>query len=76
MWVLTESNQPAADKKPLELRFPTPESVQIDGRTYPLNQRIQTPVGWLRVLTRKPVGPQTEPVLVQLLWVFKDLLWE
>lgn len=67
VWVLVESGQPAAYKKPLELRFPTPESVQLNGRTYPLNQRIQTPYGQLRVLTRQPVGPRTEPVLVQLM---------
>lgn len=67
VWVLVESGQPAAYRKPLELRFPTPESVQLNGRTYPLNQRIQTTYGQLRVLTRQPVGPRTEPVLVQLM---------
>lgn len=65
IWMLVESGNPALYKKPLELRFPTPETVQIDGRAYPLNQSVQTPYGQLRLLTRQPVGPRTEPVLVQ-----------
>lgn len=67
VWVLVESGTPALYKKPLQVRFPSPESVQINGQTYPLNQRIQTPDGSLRILTRQPVGPQTEPVLVQVM---------
>lgn len=65
VWMLVESPSPALYKKPLTLQFPTDQTVQIDARTYPLNQRIQTPYGALRILTRQPVGSQTEPVLVQ-----------
>ena len=65
VWMLAESANPALYKKPLTLHFPTDQTVRIDARTYPLNQRIQTPYGALRILTRQPVGPRTEPVLVQ-----------
>lgn len=65
VWLLVESAKPIVYEKMLALSFPTPQSVRIDGRTYPLNQRIQTPYGQLRVLTRQPVSQSTEPLLVQ-----------
>ena len=65
VWMLVESGNPELYRKPLKLQFPTGGTVQIGVRTYPLNQPIQTPYGKLRLLTRQPVGPQTEPVLVQ-----------
>lgn len=65
VWMLVESASPALYKKPLALRFPTAQTVQINAQTYPLNQRIGTPYGWLRILTRRPLRSKTEPVLVQ-----------
>ena len=65
--LLVESPKPALYDKMLQLRFPTAETVQINDRTYPVNQSIQTPYGQLRVLTRKPVGRATEPIVVQVM---------
>ena len=65
VWMLVESPTPALYKKPLTLQFLTDKTVRIDAQTYPLNQRIQTPYGSLRILTRQPVGPKTESVLIQ-----------
>ena len=63
--MLVESGNPELYKKMLTLRFPTAQTVQINAQTYPLNQRVQTPYGSLRILTRQPVGPATPAVLVQ-----------
>ncbi|MFD2937179.1 GumC family protein [Spirosoma flavum] len=66
VWVLVESANPVLYQKPLALSFPTAQSVRIDsGKTYPLNQRIETPYGQLRILTRQSVNSKTQPVLVQ-----------
>ena len=68
VWIFVESGNPALYNKPLTLAFPTNQSVRINtGRTYPLNQLIQTPYGQLRILTRQPVGPKTQSVLVQVM---------
>jgi capsular exopolysaccharide synthesis family protein len=65
--VLVEKGSPALYRQRLELDFPTSREVRLNGRTYPLQQRIQTPYGTLRILARRPVGPQTEPLLVQVM---------
>ncbi len=67
VWLLVEQANPALYKKPLALSFINGESVQIDNQTYPLNQRIQTPYGQLRIMTRQAVGNKTEPLLVQVM---------
>ncbi|MEZ0608472.1 GumC family protein [Fibrella sp. WM1] len=48
----------------LTLSFPKADQVDINGKVYPLNQSMQTPYGRLRVFSRKPVGPATNPVRV------------
>lgn len=65
VWLLVESANPALYKKPLELSLPTPRTVRINGLTYPLNQRIATPYGQLRVMTRQAITPSAEPLFVQ-----------
>lgn len=65
VWMLVESPTPALYKKPLTLQFLTDKTVRIDAQTYPLNQGIRTPYGSLRILTRQPVGPKTESVMIQ-----------
>lgn len=67
VWLLVAPGlgTPALYKKPLALSFPDSQSVRIDGQLHPLNQSLNTPYGILRVMTRKPVGPATEPLLVQ-----------
>ena len=66
VWMLVEQATPGLYKKPLTLSFPTAQSVRINnGKPYPLNQRIHTPYGQLRILTRQPVSPKTQEILVQ-----------
>lgn len=65
VWLLVESGTPALYEKPLALSFPDSSSVRINDRTYPLNQRIKTPYGDLRVLTRDTVSKQTQPLIAQ-----------
>lgn len=65
--LLVESPRSELYQQPLALSFPSASTVRLNGRVYPLNQSIQTPYGRLRVFTRQPVGPQTEPLLVQAL---------
>ncbi|ADB40336.1 GumC family protein [Spirosoma linguale] len=65
VWVLVEDGDEALYKKPLTLSFINNTSVQINDKTYPLNRRIGTPYGQLRILTRKPISPKTEPLIVQ-----------
>ncbi len=63
--VLVEKGTPALYKTPLELHFASAQSVQLNGQPYPLNQRIETPYGSLRILTLRPVDSTTEAVLVR-----------
>ncbi|WP_461106788.1 GumC family protein [Spirosoma koreense] len=66
VWMLADSASPDLYRKPITLAFPTPQTVQINGgQTYPLDQRIKTPYGTLRIVTRQAVGPKTQPVLAQ-----------
>ncbi|MBD2752282.1 GumC family protein [Spirosoma validum] len=65
VWMLVESGNQTLYKKPLELNFPTSETVQINNSTYPLNQSIQTPYGRLRIVSRRAVSRMTDPLLVQ-----------
>lgn len=65
--LLVESGNPALYRDPLELTFPSDRAVRINGRVYPLNERIQTPYGTLRILTRQPIEPFTEPLLAQVM---------
>ncbi|GAB3756429.1 GumC family protein [Spirosoma pomorum] len=66
VWVLVEAGKPLLYKDLMTLSFPTPQSVRIDnGPALPLNQRVTTPYGQLRILTRRPVSPKTPPVLIQ-----------
>lgn len=51
----------------VSISFPDAGHVQIGERKYPINSSVQTPYGRLRVFTRQNVGPQTEPLLVQVL---------
>jgi tyrosine-protein kinase Etk/Wzc len=61
--LFVEQGAPALYQQPLELTFPSEREVRINGQTYPLKQRLQTPYGTLRVLARRPVGPSTEPLV-------------
>lgn len=65
IWLLVEAGKPTLYQKPLELDFPSSETVRINNQPYPLNQPIQTPYGRLRILTRQPVSAATGPLLVQ-----------
>lgn len=68
VWMLVESAAPVLYTDILALSFPDSQSVRINhGKPLPLNQRILTPYGQLRILTRSPVGPKTPTVLVQAL---------
>lgn len=67
IWLLVESGKPELYKKMLEVSFPSSQSIQINNQTYPLNQRIQTPLGTMRVMTRKPISAETPPMLVQVM---------
>lgn len=64
--MLVEKPTSALYEKELELRFPDPHSVQINGRTYPLNQPAVTRYGRLTVKTRRPIAADEEPVFVQV----------
>ncbi|MBD2701422.1 polysaccharide biosynthesis tyrosine autokinase [Spirosoma sp. BT702] len=68
VWIQVESGNPALYKKPLTLAFLENQSVRINGgQVYPLNQRLQTPYGNLRIMTRQPVTAKSLPVLVQVM---------
>ncbi|QKZ11392.1 GumC family protein [Spirosoma sp. KUDC1026] len=47
--LIVEQGNDALYKKPLQLTFPSNETVQINGANYPLNQTVQTPYGRLQV---------------------------
>ena len=67
VWLFVEAGRPGLYNKMLTLRFPTSQTVQINGQSYPVNQSIKTPYGRLRVLTRQPVGPASGSILVQVM---------
>lgn len=56
----------AAYKEVIPIEFNGPGSVQMAGKTYPLNQTVSTPFGPVRLTARKPVSKQTTSLLVQL----------
>lgn len=51
----------------LTVSFIDAGSVRINGIIYPINQRIKTPYGQLRVFVRKPLGPELAPVSVSVI---------
>lgn len=65
--VIVESAKPVLYEKMLQLNFPTDKTVQINERSYPINRSVQTPYGRLRIVSRKPVGPATGQLLIQLM---------
>ncbi|AKD54383.1 GumC family protein [Spirosoma radiotolerans] len=67
VWLLVEEADPSLYKTPLALSFVNAETVRINDKTYPLNQRLKTPYGQLRVLTRKDVSSKSEPITVQVM---------
>ncbi|AUD02596.1 GumC family protein [Spirosoma pollinicola] len=67
VWLLIEEAKPDLYKKPLSLSFVNAQTVQINDKTYPLNEQLKTPYGQFRVLTRQAVSSKTEPVIVQVM---------
>jgi len=67
VWILVEEADPSLYKTPLALSFVNAETVRINDKTYPLNQRLKTPYGQFRVLTRKDVSAKNEPITVQVM---------
>ncbi|GAB3702669.1 polysaccharide biosynthesis tyrosine autokinase [Spirosoma flavus] len=68
VWVMVEEGTPALYKNLLTLSFPNSQSVRLNnGATYPLNQRINTPYGQLRIVTRHSVNAKTQPIVVQVM---------
>ena len=61
-----ETATPALYKKPLELIITDSRTVTINGQPYPVNQRIQTPYGRLRLIAAAPLQPLSEPITVQV----------
>ncbi|OIN58804.1 GumC family protein [Arsenicibacter rosenii] len=64
---VVEAASPALYKDELRLTFPTINTVQINGKTYPVNRPLITPYGRIRVDGLKGLKPTTEPVIVQVL---------
>ncbi len=65
--LIVEQGQPALYEDAIALSFPDSQHVQIGDKRYPINASVQTPYGRLRVFTRQKIGPQTEPIVVQVL---------
>ncbi|RCR70851.1 GumC family protein [Larkinella punicea] len=55
----------------LSIQFADSQTVFVNQKRYPLNRVITTPFGQLRIATRKAVGPQMEPLDVQVVPVAK-----
>lgn len=64
--LLVEKPTSALYDEKLEFTFPNPKTVSLNGKTYPINQSIQTPYGQLRVFARKPIAGKQEPILVSV----------
>ncbi|KAB7732643.1 polysaccharide biosynthesis tyrosine autokinase [Rudanella paleaurantiibacter] len=64
--LIVEKPTPQLYESELNFAFLSDQTVDINGKVYPLNESVQTPYGRLRVFNRKPVGVNTEPVRVQV----------
>ncbi|PQA52721.1 GumC family protein [Siphonobacter curvatus] len=63
--LMIEQAKPELYKEQLEISFPENNQVRLNGRTYPINQSVETPYGRLRFFASKPVLKEEEPLIAQ-----------
>lgn len=64
IWLLAEKPNSQLYEEDLTFSFVNSNTVQLNGKAYPVNQSIRTPYGQLRIFTRKPLNNKLEPVIV------------
>jgi tyrosine-protein kinase Etk/Wzc len=65
--LMVEKINPVIYDTELTMSVVNAETVRINDVSYPVNQSIKTPYGQLRVFSRQPLKPSSEPMLVQVL---------
>lgn len=64
--LIVEEGKPLLYEEPLSLIVEDNQFVRVNGSTYPLNQRVQTPYGQLRLISNKQNSLINEPVLIKV----------
>ncbi|WP_234736787.1 GumC family protein [Tellurirhabdus bombi] len=65
--LVAEKPLPSLYKKSLQIEIINPEAVRIEEATYPVNQSIETPYGRLRIVPKRALIPDSEPILVKVM---------
>ncbi|AUD06970.1 Wzz/FepE/Etk N-terminal domain-containing protein [Spirosoma pollinicola] len=65
--LIVESPTSQLYKEKLEFTFVDAKTVKLNGEIYPVNQRINTPLGQLRIFARKPLNDKLDPVSVSVM---------
>ena len=64
--LFVEQGKPALYEKPIEVSLPGNQTVQISGRTYPLDKSVETPYGRLKFSSRKEESNRITELTVQV----------
>lgn len=64
--LLIEKPTPQLYLEDLQFSFVDAKTVKLNGQVYPVNQSIQTPLGQLRILARKPLNSKLDPLFASV----------
>ncbi|GAB3264820.1 tyrosine-protein kinase [Larkinella harenae] len=65
--LIVEKAQPLLYEEGMTVEFADAKTVRVNGKTYQVNQSLDTPFGRLRFFPKQPINAATEPVIVHAL---------